>query len=106
MLIACLFAVVCLYPVLLMVLSSLKSNAQIFASPLGLPTSLTLTSYRQLLEQLPYFGYIKNSVIVSVVAVFLTVLFGSMASFYLARLQFQMECSLVFLFSDGDDDSH
>lgn len=101
MIIACLFAVICLYPVLLMLMSSLKSNAEIFGSPLGLPTSLTLKSYRQLLQQLPYFGYIKNSVIVSVAAVFLTLLFGAMASFYLARFHFKWNPALFFFFLMG-----
>lgn len=101
LIIACIFAVICLYPVLLMLISSLKSNAEIFAGPLGLPTSLTLRSYHQLLQQLPYFGYIKNSIIVSVVAVSLTLVFGAMASFYLARFNFKWNSALFFFFLMG-----
>lgn len=98
---ACLFAFIFLYPVLLMIFSSLKSNADIFAKPLSLPTSFSLTSYQQLLAQLPYFGYIKNSVIVSVTAVSLTLLFGSLASFYIARFDFKWNAALFFFFLMG-----
>lgn len=101
MLVAGLFAIISLYPVLLMFLSSLKSNREIFSQPLGLPTSLSLTAYKQLLAQLPYFGYLKNSLIVSVVAVFLTLLFGSLASFYIARFDFKWNGALFFFFLLG-----
>ena len=101
LIIAAVFALLCLYPVLLMLLSSLKSNSEIFANPLGLPTSLSLASYKQLLEQLPYFAYVKNSVIVSVVAVSLTLLCGSSASFYIARFQFPWNGALFFYFLMG-----
>ena len=93
--------VVCLYPVVLMIVSSFKSNSEIFAKPLGLPGSLSLVSYTQLLAQLPYFGYIQNSVLVSVVAVSLTLLCGSMASFYIARFDFKWNAALFFFFLIG-----
>ena len=99
--IAIVFALICLYPVFLMIVSSFKDNAEIFSSPLGLPSGLSFESYRQLLEQLPYFGYIKNSIIVSVTAVFLTLLFGSMASFYIARFDFKWNAFLFFFFLIG-----
>ncbi|PIE34176.1 sugar ABC transporter permease [candidate division KSB3 bacterium] len=99
--IAVVAAIICLYPVLLMLLSSFKSNSEIFAKPLGLPAAPSLLSYIQLLEQLPYFGYIKNSALVSGVAVSLTLLLGAMASFYLARFDFKWNAALFFFFLLG-----
>ncbi|PID56509.1 sugar ABC transporter permease [candidate division KSB3 bacterium] len=101
LMVAVLCAFVCLYPVALMLLSSLKTNAEIFAKPMGLPSSLSLASYTQLLEQLPYFGYVKNSAIVSIASVCLTLACGSSASFYIARFQFPWNGALFFYFLMG-----
>lgn len=90
-----------LYPIFLMLYSSLKSNIDILKSPLSLPKSLNFTSYALLLEKLPYFQYMKNSAIVSVTAVLLIMCFGALASFYIARYPFRWNGALFFYFLTG-----
>lgn len=100
-LIALLFTAVCGYPILLMVLSSFKSNIEIFQRPFALPDSLNLAPYRQLLGELPFFHYIVNSLIVSAGSVLLVLVFGSLAAFYIARFRFRWNGALFFLFLLG-----
>ncbi|MFE5320948.1 carbohydrate ABC transporter permease [Paenibacillus sp. NPDC056579] len=99
--IAWLFALVSLYPIGLMLLSSFKTNIEIFKNPMALPQAWSLAAYRKLLEQLPYLGYFWNSVIVSVVSVALIIAFGALASFYIARFPFKWNPALFFFFLLG-----
>lgn len=100
-LIAYLFVLVMLYPLVLMILSSFKTTAQIFASPLSWPESFSLEPYRKLWELVPFQDYIWNSVFVSVAAVVLILLFSSLAAFYLARFAFVWNGALYFFFLIG-----
>jgi raffinose/stachyose/melibiose transport system permease protein len=99
--IAFFFAVVCVYPIVLMILSSFKTNTEIFKNPLSLPASLTLEPYQILLEKVPFGTFFFNSVIVSLVSVFFILLFGSLASFYIARYTFLWNNALFFFFLMG-----
>jgi raffinose/stachyose/melibiose transport system permease protein len=95
------FAFMGLYPVLLMLLSSLKTNIDIFKNPISLPKSINLESYRKLFDQLPYFDYVYNSVFVTVVSVAIILVVGAMASFYIARYNFKWNGFLFFFFLLG-----
>ncbi|NOU98407.1 ABC transporter permease subunit [Paenibacillus sp. LMG 31456] len=99
--IAYLFAVVSLYPIFLMLLSSLKTNIEIFKNPMSFPKIWSLAAYRKLLDQLPYFDYFGNSVLVSVISVALILVFGALASFYIARYNFKWNSALFFFFLLG-----
>lgn len=94
-------ATISLYPILLMMLSSFKSNAEIFKSPLGLPKSLSLDTYRTLLERVPFTDYLLNSIIVSVVSVLLVTVTASLAAYYIARFEFRWNNLLFLLFLMG-----
>ncbi|MET3698287.1 carbohydrate ABC transporter membrane protein 2 (CUT1 family) [Bacillus oleivorans] len=100
-LVAFLIASISLYPILLMVMSSFKTNAEIFENPLSWPESLSLETYRTLLDQIPFMTYFFNSVIVSFGAVVLVLITASLASFYIARYRFKWNNFLFLLFLMG-----
>ncbi|MFC4619194.1 carbohydrate ABC transporter permease [Camelliibacillus cellulosilyticus] len=100
-LIVFIFTVICVYPLILMVLSSFKSNLDIFQHPFALPTSFHLETYRQLLGDMPFFHYFLNSVIVSCASVLMILVFASLAAFYLARFTFKWTGTVFFLFLIG-----
>ncbi|WP_221566787.1 carbohydrate ABC transporter permease [Alkalihalobacillus sp. TS-13] len=100
-LIAFVFAVISVYPILLMVYSSFKTNAEIFKNPLSIPKSFSLEPYQKLLEQIPFFTFFWNSVFVSAVSVIFILLFGSLAAFYIARYSFWWNNYLFFFFLIG-----
>lgn len=99
--IAGVFALISLYPLVLMLLSSFKTNIDIFKNPMGLPKTWSAGSYRKLLDQLPYFDYFGNSLTVSIVSIALILLFGTFASFYIARYRFRWNPFLFFFFLLG-----
>ncbi|NGQ94892.1 carbohydrate ABC transporter permease [Brevibacillus sp. SYP-B805] len=98
---AYLFALIALYPILLMIGSSFKTNQQIFANPLSLPTSFSFKNYAELWEAVPFADFLWNSVIVSVASVLLILLFSAMAAFYIARFSFKWNGYLYFFFLLG-----
>lgn len=88
-------------PMIWMVLSSFKSNAQIFASPFALPTSLNFGKWAEAWEVGGIGGYALNSVIVTSVSVLLILALGSAAAFAFSRYTFPGRGVLMGLLALG-----
>ncbi|MFC4304572.1 carbohydrate ABC transporter permease [Cohnella boryungensis] len=99
--IAYLFAVVSLYPVFLMVISSLKSTIEIFTHPLSLPSKVSFSAYKKLLGEMPFGTYFLNSVLTSTVSMILILVCCTLASYYIARTRYKWNGALLFLFLIG-----
>ena len=85
------YTVIALFPVVVIVVNSFKSRNAIFRSPLSPPTTETfdLVGYTTVLSQGDFFLYFQNSFIVTVVSLFLVLLFGAMAAFALSEYRFR-----------------
>lgn len=86
-----LYTVIALFPVFIIVINSFKSRNAIFRAPLQLPSRETfdLIGYTTVLNQGDFFLYFQNSVIVTVLSLFLVLLFGAMAAFALSEYRFR-----------------
>ncbi|MGI6855180.1 carbohydrate ABC transporter permease [Mesorhizobium sp. 1B3] len=85
------YTVIALFPVVVIVVNSFKSRNAIFRSPLSLPTTETfdLIGYSTVMAQGDFLLYFQNSLIVTVVSLFLVLLFGAMAAFALSEYSFR-----------------
>ncbi len=81
-------AVVFLYPFIWMLLASLSPENQI-GNLTFLPTSLTLSSYKQMLGKIPITRSFLNSLFVSSAVTAGVLVFGSMVGYALSRLEFK-----------------
>ncbi len=82
------YALVCLYPVIWMGFFSLKSNEEIFVTnPFGPPLSPRWDNYVKAVTQFDIAVYFKNSVLVSVAAIFLGILFALMFTYVISRVR-------------------
>ena len=83
-------ALVALFPIVLVVMNSLKSRKAIFGSPLvpPMPDTFSLVGYQTVLKRSNFDAYFLNSLIVTVGAMFLILLLGSMAAFALSEYKF------------------
>ena len=88
LLLAC-FAVVILYPFVLMIFGSLKSETAFLANPVSPPTTLNLGNYQFAWNEAHIPRFALNSLIVAAGTVLLTLVSGSMAAFALSRLRFR-----------------
>ena len=95
------YAVSIFFPILLMLLTSLKSNKEIFTNPYGLPNIFNLDNYIKLIKISNYLVYFRNSIIVAVTSIFLILIFSSLASFVIARYRFIGNRFLYFYFIAG-----
>lgn len=94
-------AFVMLYPLVVMVLSSFKTNREIFASPFALPHALSLDNARKVWAETNFPLYLANSVGVTGASVLLILLFGTMAAYALARYEFRLGGALLLFFVSG-----
>lgn len=85
------YTIIALFPVFLIVINSFKSRNAIFRSPLALPGPETFDpiGYTTVLRQGDFFLYFQNSMVVTVVSLFLVLLFGAMAAFALSEYRFK-----------------
>ncbi len=96
------YALLVVYPLLIMVASSLKTTGEIFEHPLGLiPESIRWANYADAWNQANFGTYFRNSIFVCVVSVLLILLFGSMAAYVLARFSFPGNRLIYLLFLAG-----
>ena len=97
------YTLICLAPVVLVVMNSLKSRAAIFSSPLSFPTPQTfdLVGFNTVLSKGNFIGYFVNSLIITCGSLFFVLLFGAMAAFALSEYRFRGNLSLGLYLSLG-----
>ncbi|AIS01083.1 carbohydrate ABC transporter permease [Streptomyces glaucescens] len=95
-----LWALMIVLPLLWLVLSSFKTDAQIAGSAFGWPENWTFDVFSRAWEK-GIGDYFLNTVVVLVFSVPLTMLFGSMAAYVLARYPFPGNRFLYYFFVAG-----
>ncbi len=83
--------VLSLYPFVLMLMNSFKSNTEVLQNPAGWPANVTLESYRQLFtfEGNQVLRSFFNSVFIASVSTVVAVILAGMAAFAFAKLTFR-----------------
>lgn len=87
----CAYAVLALFPIALILINSVKSRAAIFDNPLALPSidTFSLIGFQKVLTNTNFMLYFGNSLIVTLGALLLIVLFGAMAGWALSEYKFR-----------------
>jgi raffinose/stachyose/melibiose transport system permease protein len=85
------YTLIALFPVFVIVINAFKSRQAIFRTPLSLPDkeSFSLIGFDTVMRQGDFLLYFQNSLIVTVVSLFLLLLFGAMAAFALSEYRFR-----------------
>ena len=89
------------FPMVWMLLSSFKTNAQIFRAPFALPTSFDLGRWAEAWEVGHLGQYALNSALVTGVSVVLILVLGAGAAFAFSRYRFRGRSLLMGLFALG-----
>jgi N-acetylglucosamine transport system permease protein len=88
-------------PLLWVIMSSFKTSSEIFASPFALPKQLSFVNYANAWTTAGIGSFFLNSVVVVFGALILTMLFGSMCAYVLARFTFPGSRALYYLMLAG-----
>lgn len=85
------YAIIAVFPIILIVINSIKSRKAIFGEPLALPNpdNLSFRGYETVWEAANFPRYFLNSALVTVGSLTLIMLFGAMAAFALTEFRFR-----------------
>ena len=95
------WALIVVFPMLWVIVSSLKTDQEIFFSPWMPPAKLMFDNFVRAWSDASIGRYFFNSMIVILPAIFLTLLFSSMAGYVLARYTFRGNRFIFFAFMGG-----
>lgn len=90
-----------LVPILLLLVTSVKSKTEIFTDPLALPQELQIENYANAWTTGGFDHYFMNSVIVVSVALVLILLLSSLAAYALVQFDFPADDFLLVFFLAG-----
>ncbi|MBX0315735.1 carbohydrate ABC transporter permease [Planococcus glaciei] len=96
------YALLILIPLLVVVLTSMKTLRETFSNPLGLPADgINIDNYVAIFQEQTMAGYFMNSVIVTLFSVTFTLIFASMIAFGITRLSSWLGNIMFTLFTLG-----
>jgi len=84
-----LFMFLLAFPMVFLLFNSLKTEQGIVASPIGFPTEATLANYREVFTESSFLTNFKNSSIVAVATVLLSIIVSTPAGYALSRFKFR-----------------
>ncbi|WP_022886031.1 carbohydrate ABC transporter permease [Glaciibacter superstes] len=95
------WSIIVILPMLWVLLSSFKTTTEIFASPFALPEEWSFNNYVNAWTTSGIGSFFSNTIIVVFGALILTMLFGSMSAYVLARFQFPGSRAIYYLMLAG-----
>lgn len=91
----CLF--VFLIPFLLVVMNSFKKTQQFIEDPLSIPGSIHFENYTHAFNNMKFMQGLSNSLFITIVAVFMIVIFSSMTGYLFVRYKWKLNTVLFFI---------
>ena len=97
------YAIIALFPVIMILINSFKTRKGIFGAPFTFPNAenFSLVGYETVIERAEFPSYFLNSAIVTFVALALTLLIGAMAAFALSEYDFPGNALMALYLSIG-----
>ena len=96
------FAAMQLFPLYWMITFSLKGNMEIFGgNVLGLPQNWRFDNYTKVVEETRLARYFFNSIVVTGLTIFFTLLFSAMITYWIVRLKWKLSKAVYTLFLVG-----
>ena len=98
---AILYSLILLIPIYYMVVSSFKSNVEIYNSPLGLPQNFTFEKYVGVQERVDILRTVLVSFQITIGAEFINFIFGYMAAYAISRIPSKLGKIAETIFTTG-----
>ncbi|MGG6310633.1 carbohydrate ABC transporter permease [Paenibacillus macerans] len=92
-----LFLLVFLTPFLLIVMNSFKSTQQFVENPLSLPADFHFGNYASAIDKMDFLHGFLNSLIITVVAVFIILIFSAMTGYLFVRFKWKVNSFIFFV---------
>ena len=88
-LIVAVISITCLYPIIWLIYSSMKTSAEFDANVISLPSVWNMDNFKKVLEISNMGRYMMNSIFTAVCSVLIILLFSFIIGYFLARYQFR-----------------
>jgi N-acetylglucosamine transport system permease protein len=95
------WATIVIFPMLWSIMSSFKTDQEIFFSPWALPQALVFENFARAWVKARIGAYLFNTLLIIIPSLFLTLLLSAMTSYILARFEFRGRTFLTYLFLLG-----
>lgn len=95
------YALLTLYPLLWLFISSFKTNQEFYSKPFAFPSSWQFDNYKRAWEIAGLGTAFVNSAIVTIASIALTLFLGTLTAYILSRLEFRFKGVLMSLFVIG-----
>lgn len=92
------YALFCLFPLLLALLNSFKTRSEIFTNIIAFPEQLQFDNYRRSIRSMNYFRSFWNSVVIATGGLAGIVFFASLAGWALCRFKGRLSTAIFSLF--------
>lgn len=96
-----LWTLIVAYPMIWSVISSFKTDVEIFDNPWALPGAWILDNFSRAWTKAQIGAYVGNTFIVIIPSIFFTLLLSSMAAYVFARYDFRFKNTLFYTFLAG-----
>lgn len=87
-----------LFPLLMALMNSFKTNGELLTNVMSFPTSLTFDNYKRTIEKMSYLRSFLNTVLLSFLSVSMMILFSALAGWRLSRTKTRLSSFLFALF--------
>ena len=94
-------AIVVVYPLFVMIITSVKTNMEVLVNPFGLPTEINWESYKYVLQVGNFPTFFRNSIFITLISLFVLLVVTVMASYPLSRFSFMGNRMIYFYFIIG-----
>lgn len=95
------WALIVIFPMLWSIMTSFKTDAEIFFSPWALPKVLVLDNFVRAWIKARIGAYLINTLLIILPSLFFTLLLSAMAAYVLARFEFRGRTVITYLFLLG-----
>lgn len=96
-----LFFLYSIYPIFLMIVTSLKANKEIIDNPIGIPKEIFLNGYTKLFAKENFLLYFQNSLFVTLIPLVLVLVISFILAYALSRYNHKASKFLYFYFLAG-----
>jgi len=84
-----LFMILLTFPMVFLLFNSFKTEQELIASPVGIPREVTFTNYQEVFTESTFLTNFKNSSIVALATVILSIIVSTPAGYALSRFRFR-----------------
>ena len=88
-----------MFPIIWVIMSAFKTNAQILGSPFSLPTSISFDAFAYLFEKYNFLRYALNSLLICITSTGLSLIIFAMGGYVIAKYKFPGRNFIFALFT-------